>query len=150
MDQVGLESLQGFAQFPLGPQRWNRVHLRLHQVGQGYFRAAAIAVALVVSVQQGIAGASQAAGGGVEVDKADPMAAAAQRVSRAQSVGDVAAERCFLAQPGNVGHQGSRVRRLTLPALPWPLQYGRHQGYGCQSPEHRQQAVAAHHRPCQH
>ena len=112
---IGLEPLQGFAQFPLGPRRGDGVHLGLHQVGQGHLR--------VVGLPGGRSGAINRRGhrralardvelvpplgqalGGVEVDEADAMAPLPQGLRRAQPVGDVAAEGRFLAQPGNVGH----------------------------------------------
>jgi len=44
-------------------------------------------------------------GGGVEVDEADLVAPLPQGVGGTEAVGDVAAERGFLAQPGNVSHR---------------------------------------------
>ena len=113
--QIGPQPFQGGAQLALGPKGRDCVHLALHQVGQGHLRVVAVAAGGGdVDTFEGrwtwavdTSEPPQAAGGGVEVNETDAVPAVAQGMGCGQAVGDVAAKRRFLAQPGNVSHQSA-------------------------------------------
>jgi hypothetical protein len=104
VNHIRAQPLEGFPQLPLGTGGWDRINLRLHQVGQGDFGATAKTIGLSAKTPGAInpevfgqAGWGEATGGGVEMDKADSMASAAQGMGGAEAVGDIAAKRRFLA-----------------------------------------------------
>jgi hypothetical protein len=106
--EIGAQPLQRLPQLPLGAGGGNRVHLRLDQIGKGDIRvrAAARGRRIVGTLLFLPCWLEQAEAGGrcVEVDEAHRVASLAQGFGGAQAIGDVAAERGLLAQPGNVSH----------------------------------------------
>jgi len=91
MHQIRLEAFQGVPELTLRSGGRDRVDLRLHQVGQAHIR---------IVGQKGCAAAWRFRV--VEVDEAGQVPTGPESFRGAQPIGDIAAERSFFAQPGNM------------------------------------------------